>query len=92
MKGPCDAIHVLTKESVRLNPLSSTVLSGTDGQLLVSDQSNKQSSGAREQEQLIHLDTASSKSLTGAEIHFTFVDLAEIIIAEGTTKNNSKLS
>ncbi len=86
MKGPSDTIHVLTKESARLNLLSSNVNSGADGQLLVSDQNIKHSSRAREQEQLIHLDTASSTSPTEAENHLTFADLLGNTIAKGTNK------
>ncbi len=82
----CGIENVVTKKSARLKLLSSNVKSGTDGQLLVSDQNIKHSSHTREQEQLIHLDTVSSTSPTEAENHLTFADLVGNTIAKGTNK------
>jgi len=94
MKRLNDTIQVLTKESARLNPLSSNVKSGSDGLLLVSDQPNKYTTGAsaREQQNPIHSDAAKSTDSTKAEVNLTFVELAGIAIAEGANKNSNILS
>jgi len=94
MKRLNDTIQVLTKESARLNPLSSNVKSGSDGLLLVSDQPNKYTTGAsaREQQNPIHSDSAKSTDSTEAEVNLTFVELAGIAIAEGANKNSNILS
>jgi hypothetical protein len=71
-KGRLQELQVAQKETLCLNRRKCQAQSNLiDGQLLVSDWNINHSSRTREQEQLIHIDTAGSTSPTEAEIHLT---------------------